>query len=526
MKAATSNRKSGFGFWNPAMRLLLKHDIKASITVFFVALPLCLGIALASGVPIASGLISGIIGGLIVTLFSRSQLSVSGPAAGLTAICAAAIIQMGSLELFFLSVAAAGIFQIVLGTLKLGTFTQFIPSAVIKGMLAAIGVLLISKQIPPLIGYDRPEFWTNEFFNIITFNHVYSNINSLLFHLSPGSIIIAISTMAVLVLWKSYFSKKYPLIPASFLAVLTGIIIAMIFDKYVPVLKLSPGQFVQIAPGIFSSIKLPDIHLLFTSDLIWKNAVVICFVASLETLLSLTAIDKLDPYNRVSPQNRELIAQGTANIMSGMLGGLPITAVIVRSSANAEAGARTRFAAFFHGIWLLIAVIAGISVLNLIPYSVLSVILIRTGYNLAKPKMVAAVYRQGREQFMPFIITVVSILFTDLLVGVLIGAAYSIYYLIKHTYRAGYKVNVIDLGHTKKFEIELALNVSFLNKKRIIDLLDSVPAYSIVEVTGTKSVYIDRDVLEIFQEFKSKAHGRHIELILSDIPDVEIIGLH
>jgi len=209
-----------------------------------------------------------------------------------------------------------------------------------------------------------------------------------------------------------------------------------------------------------------------------------------------------------------------------MLGGLPITAVIVRSSANAEAGARTRFAAFFHGIWLLIAVIAGISVLNLIPYSVLSVILIRTGYNLAKPKMVAAVYRQGREQFMPFIITVVSILFTDLLVGVLIGAAYSIYYLIKHTYRAGYKVNVIDLGHTKKFEIELALNVSFLNKKRIIDLLDSVPAYSIVEVTGTKSVYIDRDVLEIFQEFKSKAHGRHIELILSDIPDVEIIGLH
>lgn len=505
---------------------MLKHDLKASITVFFVALPLCLGIALASGTPVASGLISGIIGGIVVTLFSRSQLSVSGPAAGLTAICAAAIVQMGSLELFFLSVAVAGFFQILLGVLRLGTFTQFIPSAVIKGMLAAIGVLLISKQIPPLIGYDRPEFWTNEFFNIITLNHVYSNINSLFFHVSPGSIIIAASTLAVLVLWKNRFAKKYPLIPASFLAVVTGIMIAKIFEVYIPALKLSAGQFVHIAPGVFSDIQFPDVQLLFTSELIWKNAVVICFVASLETLLSLTAIDKLDPYNRVSPQNRELIAQGTANILSGIFSGLPITAVIVRSSANAEAGARSRMSSFFHGIWLLVSVAAGISVLNLIPYSVLSVILIRTGYNLAKPKMVAGVYKQGREQFMPFIVTVISILFTDLLVGVLIGAAYSIYYLIKHTYRAGYKVKVSDLGHTKKYEIELALNVSFLNKKRIIDLLDSIPAYAIVEITGTKSVYIDRDVLEIFQEFKSKAHGRHIAFTLTDVPEVEIIGLH
>jgi MFS superfamily sulfate permease-like transporter len=283
---------------------------------------------------------------------------------------------------------------------------------------------------------------------------------------------------------------------------------------------------VHIPDRVFEQIRVPDYATLITHPAIWKNAAVICFVASLETLLSLTAIDKLDPYNRVSPPNRELVAQGTGNLLSGLLGGLPITAVIVRSSANAEAGAKSRFSALSHGIWLLLAVLFAIPLLNTIPYAVLAVVLIRTGYNLAKPRMVAQVYRQGREQFVPFIVTVVAILLTDLLIGVLIGFAYAIVYLIKHTYRAGYKITEEPSGHNKRFRIQLALNVSFLNKKRFIDLLDSIPPYSIVEIDGTHSVYIDHDVLEIFQEYRSKAKGRHIELKLISIPEVEIMGLH
>jgi MFS superfamily sulfate permease-like transporter len=509
-----------------SLKFFLRHDLKASITVFFVALPLCLGVALASNAPVASGLIAGVVGGIAISLISRSQLSVSGPAAGLTAICAGAIAQPAGLEGFYISVAIAGVLQLMLGVLRLGAFTQFIPSSVIKGMLAAIGVLLISKQLPAVIGYDRPDFWSNGFFNIITFDHVYSNIQSLYLHASAGPVVIALSSMAVLVLWKKYAPAQLRVIPASFLAVLTGIILAQVFERYFSGLQLSPGQYVSIPSDIFSGFSLPDFTIVSEHPYIFKNAAVICFVASLETLLSLTAIDKLDPLNRVSPQNRELVAQGAGNVISGLLGGLPITAVIVRSAANAEAGARTRWSAFFHGVWLLLAVLLAVPLLNQIPYAVLAVVLIRTGYNLAKPQMIKAIYKQGREQFVPFIITVLAILFTDLLLGVLIGFVYSVYYLIKHTYRAGFSVKEEHSGHSKRYRIKLALNVSFLNKKRFIDLLDSIPPYAEVEIDGTDSVYIDRDVLEIFQEFKSKAHSRHIQLELKQIPQVDIIVLH
>jgi len=298
------------------------------------------------------------------------------------------------------------------------------------------------------------------------------------------------------------------------------------FQNFLPSFALKPTQYVTIPENIFSQIKFPDFNSAFSSTDIWKNAVVICFVASLETLLSIEAIDKLDPYNRISPQNRELIAQGTGNFLSGLLGGIPITAVIVRSSANAEAGARTKVSAFTHGVWLLLVILFALPLVHLIPYCVLAVILIRTGYNLAKPKMIHGVYKQGREQFLPFIITIVSILFTDLLIGVLIGVVYSIYFLIKHTYRAGYSIKEKMEGHTKHFIIDLALNVSFLNKKRIMDMLDKIPEYSIVEIIGSDSVYIDNDILEIFHDFKSKAHRKHIQLLLKDIPDVETIELH
>ncbi|HMU11554.1 MAG TPA: SulP family inorganic anion transporter [Ferruginibacter sp.] len=515
------NRRSRFYILS-----FLKHDLKASITVFFVALPLCLGISLASGAPMYSGLLAGILGGIVVSLISKSELSVSGPAAGLTAICATAITQLGAIEIFFLSVAVAGLLQILLGIFRLGGFTHFIPSAVIKGMLTAIGIILISKQIPAFIGYDKPDFWSNEFFNIISFKNVYSNVDSLYKHSSAGVIVIALLSIILLYVWKNTLAKKISFLPTSFITVLFGVLLAFFFQQYVPQLALKPSQYVSVPKDIFSQVKLPKFDALFSNMEIWRNAVVICFVATLETLLSIAAIDKLDPQNRITPQNRELVAQGSANFLSGLLGGLPITAVIVRSSANAEAGAKTRLSAFTHGLWLLLAVLFAIPLINLIPYCVLAVILIRTGYNLAKPKMILSVYKQGREQFMPFIITVVSILFTDLLIGVLIGVGYSIYFLIKHTYRAGFTLKEKMEGHTKHITIDLALNVSFLNKKKFMEMLDALPGYSIVEINGSNSVYIDRDVLEIFQDFKAKAHHKHIQLILKDIPEVETIELH
>lgn len=504
----------------------LKHDFRASITVFFVALPLCLGVAMASNVPVYAGLLAGIIGGLVITLISKSELSVSGPAAGLTAICAAAITQLGSLEVFFLSVALAGLLQILLGVLKLGSFTHFIPSSVIKGMLAAIGIILVSKQIPLLLGYDQPDFWRNEFLNIISPDQSLSHIESLYRHTSAGAVVISLLSLALIFLWKKTVADKLSFLPASFITVLAGIVLSVAFRQYWPSIGLKDSHFVRIPGDVFSQVKLPDFILALSRIDLWKNAIVICLVASLETLLSITAIDKLDSYNRISPQNRELVAQGIGNFVSGLLGGLPITAVIVRSSANAEAGAHTRLSSFAHGLWLLLAIVLLIPVINLIPYCVLAVILARTGYNLAKPKMILSVYRQGREQFLPFLVTVCSILFTDILTGVVIGIAFSIYFLIKHTYRAGFTLRENTEGNTRHFIIELALNVSFLNKRKFMETLDKMPEYSVVEIVGTQSIYIDRDVLEIFQDFKSKAKRKHIQLILHGIPEVETIGLH
>ncbi len=504
----------------------LKHDFQASITVFFVALPLCLGISLASGAPLYSGLIAGIIGGLLVTFISGSQLSVSGPAAGLTAICAAAIYELGSIEIFFLSVAIAGVLQILLGIFKLGGFTHFIPSAVIKGMLTAIGILLISKQVPLLIGYDEPDFWTNELFNIIKFNNSFSHVHNIYLNTSRGTIIISCIGLLIPIIWNKTALKKIVFLPLSFILVLVGIVLAFLFNKYIPYIHLKPTHFVNMPSNIFANIKFPNYHALFSNAEIWKNAIVICFVGTLETLLSIEAIDKLDPYNRITPQNRELIAQGTGNFFSGMLGGLPITAVIVRSSANAEAGAKTKLSSITHGVWLVLVVLFAASIVNSIPYCVLAVILVRTGYNLAKPKMIWGVYKQGREQFLPFLITIIAILTTDLLLGVLIGITYSIYFLIKHTYRAGFSVHEKKEGHSLHVTIHLALNVSLLNKKRIKEMLDKIPEYAIVEIIGTDSVYIDNDILEIFQDFKTKAHNRHIEVRMHDIPEVQTIELH
>jgi MFS superfamily sulfate permease-like transporter len=504
----------------------LKHDFKASITVYFVALPLCLGVSLASGAPVYTGLLAGVIGGIIIPLISKSSLSVSGPAAGLTAICATAIADSGNIHVFFLSVGIAGVLQVFLGLFKLGGFTHFIPSAVIKGMLAAIGIILMSKQVPLLIGYDQPDFWREELFNIFTFRHGFDQITDLIGKTSTGAIIVAILSLFFLLIWKKKMAKKISFLPTSFITVFSGALLALGLPLFSPALALNPSQFVSIPQDMLSQVNIPDFSVLFNDTDIWRTAVIICFVATLETLLSIEAIDKIDPENRITPQNRELMAQGTGNVLAGLFGGIPITSVIVRSSANAEAGGKTKLSAFFHGVWLLLTVLFAASLVMYIPYCVLAVILIRTGYNLAKPSMILAIYRQGREQFVPFLVTVVAILFSDLLIGVLIGIAYALYFLIKHTYRAGYTVTEKHEGHTRHFIVKLALNVSFLNKKRVGELLENVPGYSILEIDGTSSVYIDNDILEIFQSFRSKARNRHIDLITHGIPEVETIELH
>lgn len=504
----------------------LRHDLKASITVFFVALPLCMGVALASGTPVYAGIAAGIIGGIVVSLFSKSELSVSGPAAGLTAICASAITDLGAPEIFFLSVAVAGLLQFLLGVLKLGGFTHFIPSAVIKGMLSAIGVLLMAKQIPLLIGYDKPDFWTIELFNLLTFTHGFSEVKSFYEALTPGAMVIAAGSFLILWAWKKWGAPSMSFLPSSFIVVVLGSLLAFLLNNSIPYLQLQPAQYVQLPASIADEIRFPNFSALFSDAKIWRYAVVICFVASLETLLSIEAIDKIDPYNRLTPQNRELMAQGTGNMLSGLVGGLPITAVIVRSSANAEAGARTRMSSVMHGVWLLLAVLLLVPLINSIPYTVLAVILIRTGYNLAKPSMIKAVYKQGREQFLPFIFTIAAILFTDLLIGVLIGMVYAVYFIIKHTYRAGFTMQQTHQNGLLEIQIDLALNVSFLNKKKLLETLDRIPEYAELTINGGNSVYIDQDVLEIIQSFKPKAHKKHIDLHLINIPEVATIELH
>lgn len=507
-----------------ALKTFFRHDFKAGLTVFFVALPLCLGVALASGVPVYAGIIAGIVGGLMISLISNSPLSVSGPAAGLTAISVHAIQELGAIHLFFLAIALAGVLQLFIGIIRAAEFTHFIPSSVIKGMLAGIGLLLISKQIPFLIGYNKPEFWMKELFNVVDFSHNFDSFRDIGEVISMPALAVGLMALAVLILWKKYVAKFVSFVPASFIAVLVGSLIAF-FLSVSSSFNLSPGMFVSIPADAFNQVGLPPDWSGLLNPLVWKNAAIMGFVASLETLLSIEAIDKLDPQHRITNKNREMVAQGAGNIVSGLLSGLPITAVIVRSSANAEAGGRTWRSSFSHGFWLLLTLLFLTTLVNRIPYCVLAVLLIRTGYNLAKPSMIVDVYRQGREQLLPFLVTVVAVLFTDLLTGVFIGVIYALYYLVKHTYRAGFTIDEKSREHHKQFTIDLALNVSFLNKKKLRDALDKIPWYSEVTVNGNDSVYIDHDVLEIIHEFRQKAKQKHIVLTLNAIPEVKTLSV-
>ncbi|MEO8085988.1 MAG: SulP family inorganic anion transporter [Bacteroidota bacterium] len=504
----------------------LKHDLPAGLSVFLVALPLCLGIALASGAPLSAGLLSGIIGGLVVALISGSQLAVSGPAAGLTTIVAASIISLGDFRIFLLAVMVAGLFQLLLGIFKLGAIANYFPSSVIKGMLAAIGIILISKQIPLALGYDQPGFWTSGFLNLFSTRNFLGNFETFNHHIAAGAILITIVSLVILILLQLPFAKKLRIIPAPLLVVVTGIIANIIFTDAASVFSLKQTQLVNIPPNAFAAISFPDFTKLFSTAEIWKDGLIIGLLATLETLLCIEAIDKLDRRNRITPVNRELVAQGIGNMMCGLFGAIPMTAVVVRGAANVDAGARTKLSAFTHGFFLLLAVLLVPFLLNKIPYASLSAILIITGYNLTKPKLYRNMWSLGWKQFLPFLITIIAILSTDLLIGVCIGLFISVYYIVRNNFKAEYKITETQYQGIHTCLIKLNSNVTFLNKVNLRKSLDRIPEYTMLTIDGSECNFIDYDILEIISEFHNKAHNRHIELHLKGIEKVNVLAVH
>ncbi len=506
--------------------LWLKHDLPAGLSVFLVALPLCLGIALASGAPLYSGLLSGIIGGVLVSVISGSQLSVSGPAAGLTTLVAASIISLGNFQTFLLAVFVAGLFQIVLGLLKMGLIANYFPSAVIKGMLAAIGIILISKQIPLALGYDQPDFWTSGFLSLFTDENILGNILHLNKHLTRGTIIISIVSLALLIYLNQPAAKKFKIIPAPLLIVVVGIILNMLFSNNTIDFQLQPTQLVSIPKNIFNNIIFPNFSTLFSNTEIWKDGIMIGLLASLETLLCVEAVDKLDKKNRITPINRELLAQGIGNMACGLLGAIPMTAVVVRGAANVDAGARTKLSAFTHGVFLLLAVLLLPNLLNKIPYASLSAILLITGYNLTKPKLYKNIWSLGWKQFFPFIITIIAILTTDLLIGVSIGLLIALYFILQNNFQTDYNITHYKKHETNYYHIKLHDNVTFLNKVKFRTVLDKIPEYSMLTIDGNHCTFIDYDILEVISEYANKARDRHIDLHLLGIEKVSTTALH
>lgn len=506
--------------------MFFRHDLGAGLSVFLVALPLCLGIALASNAPLYAGLLSGIIGGLIVSLISGSQLAVSGPAAGLSTIVASYIITLGSYESFLGAVIIAGIFQLLLGILKLGSIANYFPSAVIKGMLAAIGILLVSKQIPLIIGYDQPDFWSSGFLQLFHSEKILGNLKQLSFHISRMTIILSAVSLLLIWFYNTRLPKKFKTIPAPLLVVVTGSFFYLMFSGYSNSAGLKPIQLVNIPSGVFNNIHFPDLSKIFSQAAIWKAGLIIGLLASLETLLCIEAIDKLDKNNRITPVNRELVAQGFGNLCCGLLGAIPLTAVVVRGAANVDAGAKTKLSAFTHGIFILLTVLFIPGILSLIPFASLACILLVTGYHLTPEKLYRNMWSLGWKQFLPFIFTIIVILATDLLIGVAIGLLVSVYFIIQNNFKAEYHITKQLKHATEVYLIKLNTNVTFLNKVKLRKALDKIPPYSIVTLDGSASNFIDHDILEIISEYEEKAHQRHIEVHLEGIQKVNITALH
>lgn len=490
----------------------LRQDLSASLVVFFVALPLCLGIALASGAPLFSGIIAGIIGGIVVGYLSGSTLGVSGPAAGLAVLVLGYITTLGgSFETFLLAVVLAGMIQLAAGFLRLGTIAYYFPSSVIKGMLSGIGLLIIIKQIPHALGYDA------NFKDDFDSEQIGDSALEILSYITPNAVIITLISMLILILWDGSFGKKHKIlkaVPGPLVAVVTGMVLSnfLYLEEnhlvQIPVAESLGGFFGQFSFPNFSQITNPDIYAI---------ALVIAVVASLETLLCVEATDKLDPQKRVTPTNRELKAQGIGNIVSGLIGGLPITQVVVRSTANIEFGAKSKASAISHGFLLLISAIAIPSLLNMIPLATLACVLLVVGYKLAKPQIFKKVYAEGFEQFVPFVTTIAGMLVFDLLKGVGIGMAVAMAFILYHNFRnACSHVKEVE-GANHKHKITLSEEVSFLNKGKILQILNEIPSDSKAVIDGSKSTSIHPDVIEIISNFQIGAKARNISLEIKGI---------
>ena len=511
----------------------LKYDIPAGLVVFLVALPLCLGIALASGAPLFSGVIAGVVGGLIVGPLSGSQLSVSGPAAGLTVIVLSAIASLGSFEAFLSAVILAGGIQIALGYARAGLIGYYFPSTVIKGMLAGIGVILILKQIPHALGFDESSMGSVAFGEKDDTN-TFTELWQALTNANIGALVIALTSIVLLILWNNQKLKRFWLfkfVPGPLLVVLVSTLLNELFVAFAPALALSNNHLVNI-PLLFGEeanhVQLSPDWSAFSKQTTWMVAGTMAIVASLESLLSLEASDKLDPYKRTSPPNRELKAQGVGNIISGLLGGLPVTAVIVRSSANVTAGARTRISAISHGLFMAGFVLLTPQLLNHIPLAGLASILLYIGYKLSTVGLYKGMYRLGWPQFLPFLTTVLAIVFTDLLTGIAIGLVVAVFFILRNNYKNAFVLvkEQANEGNKGPLKLTLSQEVSYLNKGAIAKFLQEVPLESHVIIDGTAAIYIDHDVLEVIQDFKINAPSRDIELTLVNIPAVELIQNH
>jgi carbonic anhydrase len=497
----------------------IQRDLTAGLVVFFVALPLCLGVALASNAPLFAGLLAGIIGGIVVGSLSGSQSSISGPAAGLTAIVAVQIASLGSFPAFLLAVMIAGIIQIGLGIARAGFIASFFPTSVIKGLLAAIGMILILKQIPHLLGHDAdPE--GEMAFQQPDHENTFSEFGELVGDIHPGAAVIGLLSLILLVIWDRYKPLKKSIIPAPVVVVFFGVAASMAFRQLGGRWVIGIDHLVQVPvaeslTSFMQFLQLPDFSQ-WSNPAIYTSAVTIAAVASLETLLNLEAIDKIDPLQRNSPASRELFAQGMGNVLAGLIGGLPVTSVIVRSSVNINAGGRTKLSAIFHGVLLLVCVAFLPAWLNFIPLSCLAAILLHTGVKLASPKLVKQMWSQGRYQFVPFVVTLVAIVLTDLLVGVMIGLAISLSFILNSNMRRPVRRFMEKHLGGDVLHIELANQVSFLNRAALSKVLDEVPRGGHVLLDAQNSDYIDPDVLDLIRDFAEQtgpARGVEVSLI-------------
>lgn len=503
----------------------LKNDAMSGLVVFLIAVPLCLGIALACGAPLISGINAGIVGGIVVGFFSKSHLSVSGPAAGLTAIVAASIISLGRFELFLCAVIVAGVFQLILGIIKAGSISNYFPSNVIEGMLAAIGVIIILKQIPHAVGYDRDTEGDLDYVEA-TGETTLSAISNAWDKIHPGAVVVAVVSMLILILWTRPAFRRVQWLPGALVAVLAGTLVNELFLVFQPSMSILPEHLVTLpVPHNFNEYInqyiLPDFSG-FAMPEVWQTGLIIAIVASIETLLCVEATDKLDPLKRFTSGNAELRAQGIGNIVCGLIGALPVTSVIVRSSANINAGGRTKIATMIHGALLLICVATIPFLINHIPLASLAAILILTGYKLCKPATFVHMWKDGGiTQFIPFIATLVAVVFTDLLKGVAIGFVFSIFFMLRENISIPYYFHRSRYSKNDLIKITLAQEVSFLNKASIKETLQAIPENSNVIIDASKTEYIDFDVLDTIRDFhNSQAPSKNIRLSLEGFRNV------